>query len=138
MSMRKTCLFSTTRLATLGLSVVLTPAVTLAVDLQWSQTVGPVLFYDTGTNWTPAQVPTDADNVTFSIDVAGLPIIIGALSNGLNVNVIDNDWTFTGGGGAILYTEGVVTIDDPLVETGAYLECVETNNYGSGNGVSCP
>ena len=113
-----------------------------AADLDWSQTVGPLLFYDTAGNWTPAQIPTDGDNVTFSIDVAGLPIIIGALSNGNNVNVIDNDWTFTGGGGATLDTEGLVTIDDPFgttIANGTNLTvnaAVNWNNAGSiGTGV---
>ena len=85
-----------------------------AVDLDWSQTIG-LLFYDTAGNWTPAQAPTDADNLTLSIVIAPTPqIIIGALSNGNNLNVLDNDWIFTGAPGANLDTEGTVAIDDGL------------------------
>ena len=75
----------------------------------------PDLHIQRCTSWTPSQIPTDADNVTFAIDVPGTPnIFIAALSNGLNVNVLDNDWIFTSAGGSNLDTEGTVTIDDAL------------------------
>ncbi|MEM8680211.1 MAG: hypothetical protein AAGF97_12760, partial [Planctomycetota bacterium] len=82
-------------------------------ELAWTG-IGSPSFFDTAGNWNPGQVPTDADNLTFSIDVGGNPIILGAPSNGLNVNFTDNDWTFTGGANARLDTEGTGTIDDVL------------------------
>jgi T5SS/PEP-CTERM-associated repeat protein len=116
MSMHKTCWFSPARVATLGLSVLLTPAVTLAVDLEWTNTTPGVLFYDTGANWTPAQTPTLSDNVLFQVNI-GDPIIIGATSQALNVTFADNDWEFTGAAGGTLDSNGVLTIDDQLGTT---------------------
>ncbi|MEM7625872.1 MAG: PEP-CTERM sorting domain-containing protein [Planctomycetota bacterium] len=87
-----------------------------AADLDWNAT-GALLFYDTDTNWDPNSDPagpTDADNLTFSIDLGGSPIVLGSPSNGLNLDFTDNAWTFTGAGGANLDTEGTTTIDDLL------------------------
>jgi len=87
-----------------------------AADLDWFGT-GGLLFYDTDSNWNPVQVPTTADNLTFSIDVAGTPIIIGATSGALNIDVTDNDWEFTGAAGGVLNSDGALTIDDVLGTT---------------------
>ena len=85
-----------------------------AADLEWSQTTGPLFFYDTAANWAPSQTPTLADNVTFAVDVSGNPIIIGASSQAQNVSITDNDWEFTGAAGGVLDSDGVTTIDDPF------------------------
>ncbi len=87
-----------------------------AVDLEWEAT-GALLFYDTAANWDPDSGPTgptDADNLTFSIDLGGSPIVLGSPSNGLDLDFTDNAWTFTGAGGANLDTEGTTTVDDLL------------------------
>ncbi|TWU28155.1 beta strand repeat-containing protein [Bythopirellula polymerisocia] len=92
-----------------------------SVDLEWSKTTGgPVFIYNDATSWTESggglgKIPDDNDNVTFAVDIPGTPLVfIAALSNGLNLNVLDNDWVFTSAGGSNLDTEGTVTIDDAL------------------------
>jgi len=118
------------------LATVLTAAITLgvcaqpaaAVDLEWDNLTPGLLFYDSATNWNPVNTPDDADNVLFAADQT-LTIILGAPSNANNFTVTAGDWTFTGGGGTSLDTEGVLRIDDASTLTGAAATIAGPSNW---------
>ncbi|MEM1011103.1 MAG: hypothetical protein AAGI46_02650 [Planctomycetota bacterium] len=92
------------------------PAVTHADDLTWQGNAGPLNFWDTATNWTPAQTPDSTDNVFLGRDIGlGLEtIILGATSNAANVNFTSGQWELTGAAGGVLTSTGFPLIDDLL------------------------
>ena len=88
-----------------------TPGTALAVNLEWNQASGS-FPYNTAANWTPNQVPTAVDNVTFDLNATYI-VTLDAISFGLDVNLLDGDVTFRSVGASdTLNTGGVGTIDD--------------------------
>ncbi len=101
-----------------------------AVDLEWANTTPGLLFYDDGANWNPVNAPDDADNILFALDET-LTIVLGAPSDGNNFTVTAGDWTFTGGGGTSLDTEGLLTIDDGGLLSGAAVTLTGPSNWNN-------
>ncbi|MEM8784033.1 MAG: hypothetical protein AAGE65_14425, partial [Planctomycetota bacterium] len=84
---------------------------THAVDRDWIGT-GPVLFWDTGSNWNPAARPGAGDNLTFGIDTGGSSIIAGASSDSAQVLFDGFDWSITGSDARIDSTGQVFVRND--------------------------
>ncbi|CAN0454610.1 unnamed protein product, partial [Ectocarpus fasciculatus] len=106
----------------LAACAVIAPTLTLpttpayAVDRDWVGT-GPLLFWDTATNWNPNGTPTDFDNLTLDLDLTGTPIILGASSRGGVINFDTFAYELTGAASGTLNTGGITRINEGATVT---------------------
>ncbi|MEM1445012.1 MAG: hypothetical protein AAGF84_03085 [Planctomycetota bacterium] len=103
-----------------------------AVDRDWIGT-GPVLFWDTGSNWTPAARPGAGDNLTFGIDTGGSSIIAGASSDSAQVLFDGFDWEITGSDARIDSTAQVFVRNDAEVTVSNTLLWAVTDRINVGD-----
>ena len=109
-------------------------ALPVSAQLDWVGTAGP-LFFDTPTNWNPAEAPNSDVSVTFSIDVGpNNPIIVGASSGANQMDFFSHNWEFTGAASGTL-NGGDVIINDALATTlanGANVTASNNLNWDTG------
>ncbi|UOQ97973.1 DUF4394 domain-containing protein [Hymenobacter sp. 5317J-9] len=98
-----------------GLAAFLTPGPVIAAGLTWTGAVST--DWGTAGNWSPAQVPTAADNVTIP-DVTNAPVVTGnQLANAVTLNT---GATLTLADGSVLAVSGNITNNSAtIVSSGA-------------------